>query len=191
MAENSPAEPPILKKNCWEKVRLSAVSSERVIPFLRPSLTAPSGVAPEKASTRPNIEPESFQVVISTGKETSRKTRPTRAGLKIFCPRPPKVILATPMATTEPMTMSHHGEFGGRLSASRQPVTTADRSLTVTGRLSRYFWIRNSVSTQAAAPTRMSISADQPLERIDTSMAGARAMSTSRMIDCVLPLPWV
>ena len=60
------------------------------------------------------------------GKETSRKTLPTSAGLNRFCPIPPNVIFATPIATKEPMNTIHQGEFGGRLRASSKPVRAAE-----------------------------------------------------------------
>ena len=44
-----------------------------------------------------------------------------------------------PMATTPPITATHQGAEGGRLSARSTPVTTADRSLTVGCLRSMYF----------------------------------------------------
>lgn len=41
--------------------------------------------------------------------------------------------------TKAPITTIHQGSDAGRLKASRTPVTTADRSLTVQGPLSRNF----------------------------------------------------
>ena len=60
-------------------------------------------------------------------KEINKKIRPTNAGLNGLWPKPPKVILATPIATAAPMTIIHHGIFDGKLKANRTPVTTADR----------------------------------------------------------------
>ena len=86
----------------------AAVRSWTDAPESRPSWIAPRGVGPETAS-RPNRPWGCFQVVMYVGKETRRKTRPTRAGFQIFWPIPPKVILATPIATTAPMNTTHQG----------------------------------------------------------------------------------
>ena len=42
------------------------------------------------------------QVVIATGKAACRKARPSKAGLNIFCPSPPKMILPKPIPNTPP-----------------------------------------------------------------------------------------
>ena len=55
----------------------------------------------------------------------------------MFWPRPPKVILATPMATTAPMNTTHQGVVYGRFRPRRIPVTTAERSHKVEGFFSR------------------------------------------------------
>ena len=77
-------------------------------PLISPSWMAPSGVGPVTASA-PNRPWGCDQVVMYVGKETSRNTRPTRAGFQMFWPSPPKVILAMPMATTAPITSTHQG----------------------------------------------------------------------------------
>ena len=87
---------------------------------------------------------------MKVGKDTSRNTRPVMAGLKMFCPMPPKVILATAMATTAPMNTTHRGQVGGRFMASRIPVTMADRSPVVEAFLRRYLVIAHSSTTQEA-----------------------------------------
>src|SRR5690554_5280014 len=63
----------------------------------------------------------------------------TKAGLKGFCPRPPKDIFPMPMAMAAPMMMSPKGMLVGRLNASRSPVTAAEPSMMVLCFLSRYF----------------------------------------------------
>lgn len=68
------------------------------------------------------------QVVISTPKEAVRKARPTMAGLNTLAPSPPKAILATPTAITEPMAAAQKGNAGGSDNARITPVTTALRS---------------------------------------------------------------
>ena len=71
-------------------------------------------------------------VVICTGKEINKNTRPTNAGLKIFLPNPPNDIFPIPIETMAPITMIHHGKLLGTLNASRIPVIIADPSVTVT-----------------------------------------------------------
>ena len=71
--------------------------------------------------------PGAVQVVINWPKQIIRKARPTMAGLKIFEPKPPKSILAIPMATTEPLTQANQGSVGGTEKARIRPVTTAEK----------------------------------------------------------------
>ena len=97
-----------------------------------------------------------------TRKETSRKTRPAIAGLNTFCPRPPKVSLATQMAKAAPMKTTHQGVVAGRFIASRRPVTTAEKSPTVEVFFSRYRVIRYSSNTQEATLTPSTSSSPQP-----------------------------
>ncbi len=61
----------------------------------------------------------------------SRKTRPTKAGLNGFRPKPPNDIFPMPIATNAPKTISQGEIVAGRLNASRVPVTTADQSPSV------------------------------------------------------------
>ena len=63
-----------------------------------------------------------------------RNTRPAKAGLKRLFPKPPKDILAIPIATIEPMTTIHIGRLEGRLKASSMPVTTAEYGLSKAAR---------------------------------------------------------
>ena len=123
---------------------------------------SPRGVAPVKASTSPPQGAGAVQLAIIAGNETRRKTRPTSAGLKRFCPSPPKVILAMPIATIEPITITHQGAAAGRLRASRRPVTAAEQSQIVILLLSRNFSIRYSTKMQERTPTTTSFMAERP-----------------------------
>jgi hypothetical protein len=69
------------------------------------------------------------QVVMATGKEARRKDLPIRAGLKMFCPSPPKRCFATTMAKMEPKAAIQTGNVGGRQKARSSPVTIALNSL--------------------------------------------------------------
>ena len=99
---------------------------------------------------------------MKVGKETRRNTLAAMAGLKRFCPRPPKVILTTPMANTDPMTATHHGQEGGRLRKRRTPVTDEDQSPTVLGALNMNLVIRYSASKHETTLTASRSSADSP-----------------------------
>ena len=92
----------------------------------------------------------------------SRNTRPTRAGLKMFCPKPPKLIFATPIATKAPMITIHQGKLLGKLNANNRPVNTAERSPIVDFCFNRYYAISHSNSTQAATLIAVVIRAPQP-----------------------------
>ena len=73
------------------------------------------------------------------------------AGLKGFLPKPPKAILATPMATRAPMTTIHiMSTVAGTLKANSKPVTTAEPSQMVLGTLRMNFSISHWKSTQLA-----------------------------------------
>ena len=102
------------------------------------------------------------QLVMYTGKEMSRNTRAVMAGLNMFCPRPPKDILAMPMATTAPMTTTHQGVLQGRFIASSRPVTSAEEPLNSSGRFIRNFAMSHSRPTQATALTARTSNSDQP-----------------------------
>ena len=60
------------------------------------------------------------------------------AGFAKFIPIPPKSCLTTIMATTEPKAACQSGMETGRLNARSMPVTTAERSPTVTGFLHNF-----------------------------------------------------
>ena len=91
-----------------------------------------------------------------------RKTRPTKAGLKIFLPRPPKDILPTPMETIAPIRMIHQGKLLGTLNASKIPVIIADPSVMVTAVLKIYFWITNSTRRHITTDINVTRTASRP-----------------------------
>ena len=116
-----------------------------------PAFNAAKGVAPDTPSRGYRSQ---AKVVISFGKDRSRKHRPASAGFIKFCPMPPNSILATTMANTAPNAPIHRGALAGRFNASRSPVTTAEKSLMVTFCL-QIFSKANSLSTAAAIHTIM------------------------------------
>ena len=89
-----------------------------------PALIAASGVAPVYASQS--------KFVIMDVNEISRKQRAPSAGFMKFCPNPPKSIFTTIIANAPPITPIQSGALGGRFSASKSPVTTAEKSAIVT-----------------------------------------------------------
>ena len=82
-----------------------------------------SGVAPDT--------PSYTKLVILPVKEIRRKHLAPSAGFMKFCPNPPKSCFTTRIANTLPMIPIQIGVVGGRLSASRSPVTAALKSLIV------------------------------------------------------------
>jgi len=136
----SPSEPPIAPINSCIWLGIWSASELIDSPLLNPSLTIARGVAPVAASIY--LMRDSMgkgQLVICTGKDISKNTRPTRAGLNGLRPSPPKVILPTPMATRAPITTIHHGRFAGRLKARIKPVTRAEPSEMEGLTFSKYF----------------------------------------------------
>ena len=116
-APTSPIDPFILPMP-------SAVQSTTPLPTTCPDvLRLASIVAPVTPSMPFCI---SGHVVIAAGNDSSRNTRPTRAGFQILQPRPPKDILPMPIDTTAPITTIHHGSMLGRLNASSMPVISAE-----------------------------------------------------------------
>ena len=111
------------------------------------------------AGTKPLVIDQS---VIYVGKDIKRNTRPVMAGLKRFCPRPPKVIFTTPIENTAPIRTTHHGVDTGRFIARRRPVTTAERSAMVEGLFIIYLVTAHSVRTQAPVLTARTRSSAQP-----------------------------
>jgi hypothetical protein len=69
-----------------------------------------------------------FHVPIWAGKLTNRKARPPNAGLNTLAPIPPKNSLQTTMANKAPKTTIQRGSVGGKVSANKIPVTTAEQS---------------------------------------------------------------
>ena len=91
-----------------------------------------------------------------------RNTRPAKAGLKRLFPKPPKDILAIPIATIDPMTTIHIGRVEGRLKASSNPVSMAEPLPIVGYSFSKYFWIRYSTMTQESIDERVTMKAPIP-----------------------------
>ena len=85
-----------------------------------PAFNMAIGVALATAS-----EKGSVNVVIFPAKEISRKHLAARAGFIQFCPRPPYICFTMMMANTPPRHGIQTGIWGGMLSASIIPVTTA------------------------------------------------------------------
>jgi hypothetical protein len=107
---------------------------------------SPNGVAAVSTSTslalmsgRAKLSPRSAhqfsritgQVVIATGKAACRNARPSSAGLKMFCPKPPNTILPNPMLKAPPTKAIHNGIPAGRISPSSSPVIMAEPSSSV------------------------------------------------------------
>ncbi len=67
-------------------------------------------------------------------KENIITIRPTSAGFMKLQPMPPNSCLAKTMAARSPTSSIQMGMLTGTLKATNMPVTTADRSETVTGR---------------------------------------------------------
>ena len=119
-------EPPTLPRN--RALRFSGLPRMAIASF-EPfaSWTAPRGVAPETSSPVTGAA----HWVMGPAKPTSRATRAAAAGLKGFCPRPPKSSFTTMIAKTLPTMQSHQGAPGGRFRARITPVTRALKSPTV------------------------------------------------------------
>jgi len=129
--------------------------------------------------------------VITTGKEISKATRATMAGLKGLQPRPPNTCLASTMAIKLPSTPTHHGVHGGSVSAKSQPVTSAERS--------NSFWRTDLRASQIEAASQLaaeavvtshSQKAGQPKFQKASSVAGRSASITLCMISPMEPQAW-
>ena len=120
-------------------------------------------------------------MVICTGKDINRNTRPTNAGLKILHPRPPKLILPMPMATSAPIMIIHTGRFDGTLNASNTPVISAEPSQMVGWRFNMNFCITYSKKRQATTEVSVTIMAPMPKNSTEQINAGMSAMSTPYM----------
>ena len=81
-----------------------------------PCLNAFKGVAWVMASM-PLLASDNRMPPGRSAKDIMTKARPTMAGLKMFIPRPPKMILPMPMAMIEAITPTNHGAVPGRDSA--------------------------------------------------------------------------
>ena len=103
------------------------------------------------------------------------------AGLAKFCPIPPNSCFTTTMATTLPNAACQSGIVTGRLNASKSPVTTAERSDTVTSRL-QSFSNKNSDSTLQPTQTLITNRLRKPKITTDITAAGRRAIITSSII---------
>ena len=122
---------------------------------------------------------------MAAAKEISRKQRAASAGFIMLCPSPPNSCLTTRMANTPPSAGIHSGIPTGILTARITPVTTADRSPTVTGSFISFSYT-SSVSTQDAMQTAITASARQPKAYTPIAHAGSNASATSRMMAVVL-----
>ena len=90
------------------------------------------------------------------------------------------------IAKTEPTTAIQIGIVGGRLYASRSPVTTADRSLTVIFVCITYFCQTHSLTTQAKIHAAITPSDRRPRKYTPIIPAGARARITMPIIFLVV-----
>jgi hypothetical protein len=87
---------------------------------------------PEKVEAAPPPEkPEkpkgalTHQVDIAFGQETNKTALPTKAGLNIFCPRPPNISFPRKIAAPPPTRGNQKGAEGGRDKPRSKPVITA------------------------------------------------------------------
>jgi len=111
--------------------------------FMRPSGVAPVATSGARGaiSGRARLSPlrahqlsgRTGHVVMAVGNAAWRKARPSRAGLKMFCPSPPKISFPKPIPNTPPTNAIHRGKPGGRISPSNRPVITADPSRVADG----------------------------------------------------------
>ena len=119
-----------------------------------PAFKTASGVA--------EVTPSYTNVVIGLVKERRRKHLAARAGFIKFCPKPPNNCLTTIIANTEPKTPIHTGNVGGRLSASKSPVSAAEKSPIVDFLCIINFWYKYSDSTAPKIQAKISIAALLP-----------------------------
>ena len=148
------------------------------------------GVAPVVASIYVML-PAAGHVVICTGKLINKNTRPASAGLKIFCPRPPKVILPTPMANKAPSMIIQMGKLLGRLKPKSKPVRIAEPSRMV--KRSRFrinLVMAHSKNTQDNTEAVITATAPQPKNQKLASKAGNRAIHTPYMFFCTESPPY-
>jgi len=111
----------------------------------------------------------------------------TIAGLKGFWPRPPYRCLAITMAARTPITVSHQGAMGGKVSAISQAVTRAEPSPRniMTG-LPRSLSIAASASSAVTEASAICTRMAAPKNQTYTAMPGIRASSTRNITDWTL-----
>ena len=151
-----------------------------------------SGVAQVTASTEVAPVTDSYptgllHVVMAPVNEISMNARADSAGLNGLYPKPPNTCFATAIANTLPHTAIQRGRSGGRLSASRRPVSTAEKSPM---EFSRFMAMRQSasVTTDAAMQTAISHTARMPKKHTEHPAAGRSAITTSRIMELTLDL---
>ena len=110
-----------------------------------------------------------------------RNALPTKAGLKMFEPRPPKICFPMLIATIEPKLAPYHFVEGGKISASRRPVKIALKSL-MQSCFFLIFKITISVTTALIIQFDMSQIACCPKKYIEAAVAGIRAIITCSII---------
>ncbi len=121
IADVSPRLPPIFPNN----------KSECSVKIFS-NLNAPSGVAVETASMFLNFGVTGLDhVVIATGKLACKKALPSKAGLNILKPSPPKICLPSDIATIAPKAALVSLNVGGSMSANKIPVIIALPSIIV------------------------------------------------------------
>ena len=124
---------------------------------------------------------------MSTGKETSKNTRPTNAGLKMLQPSPPNDIFAIPIATKLPITTIHNGNVLGRLNDSNTPVMMAEQSsIEQSSFLKSHLLMTNSKNKHEATAVIVSINDEMPKTTIENMKAGTNAIKTLHIKRCVL-----
>ena len=94
------------------------------------SLSAVSGVACVSPSMGQFFNTYA-EAPTAAGNAIIANARPSMAGLKMFCPSPPKITLPNPIATKAPTAPTYHGACAGNDNARMAPVTTAEKSLKV------------------------------------------------------------
>ena len=123
------------------------------IPSSIPAFNAANGVALLTASV-PGVK--NADEVILTGQEANNIALAANAGFMKLCPKPPKQCFTMAIANMEPMATIHKGAVEGTLNANKMPVTTALKSLTVTG-LFNIFCIATSAATANTTETKVTI----------------------------------
>ena len=114
-AEVSPTLPATFpkKRALYNSPRLSVVAKLSL-----------SGVAVVTPSAM-NEATGSIHLVRAPANEILANARPASAGLKIFCPKPPNISLATAMQKIDPIATIHNGVRGGITSTNRIAVIIA------------------------------------------------------------------